>query len=101
MADPGADARNETVKIRVAAMVATLTASGVATAADRPSGLDVYLTCRDDLKVICPSSGLFNLDALKRCMKNNFSQLGPRCQAVVVRYQNGRPELASRSDPPR
>ena len=84
----------------VAAIVAAFAATGVASAADQPSGLDVWLTCRDDLKVVCPNSGLFNLGALKRCMKDNFSQLGPRCQSVVVRY-HGRPELASRSDPPR
>jgi hypothetical protein len=86
------------VKIRLAAVVATLAASGVASAADRPSGLDVWLTCRDDVKVVCPNTGLFNLDAMKRCMKDNFSQLGPRCQAEVVRYHNARPELAARSD---
>lgn len=89
------------MKPGVAPVVATFAASGVASAADRPSGLKVYLTCRDDQKVICPSSGLFNRDGLERCMKNNFSQLGPRCQAVVVRYQNGRPEPASRTDAPR
>jgi hypothetical protein len=89
------------VKMRLAAIVAALAASGVASAADRPSGVDVWLTCRDDVKAICPNAGLFNLDALKRCMKDNFGHLGPRCQAVVVRYQDGRPELASRSDPPR
>ena len=86
------------MKIRLAAIVAAFAASGVASAADRPSGLDVWLTCRDDVKVVCPNTGLFNLDAMKRCMKDNFSQLGPRCQAAVVRYHNARPELAARSD---
>jgi hypothetical protein len=84
-----------------AAIAAALAASGVASAADSPSGVDVWLTCRDDVKVICPNAGLFNLDALKRCMKDNFGQLGARCQAAVVRYRNGRPELASRNEPPR
>jgi hypothetical protein len=89
------------VKMKLAAVVVAFAASGVASAADRPSGLDVWLTCRDDVKVVCPNGGLFNLGALKRCMKDNFSQLGPRCQAVVVRYHNGQAELASRSEPPR
>jgi hypothetical protein len=89
------------VKRRVAAVVIAFGASGVATAADRPSGLDVWMTCRDDLKIVCPNSGLFDLGALKRCMRNNFSQLGPRCQSAVVRYQSGKSELVSRSDSPR
>ena len=89
------------MKIRLAAIVAAFAASGVASAADRPSGLDVWLTCRDDVKVVCPNAGLFDIPEMKRCMKDNFSQLGPRCQAVVVRFQNSRPELASRGDPTR
>jgi hypothetical protein len=89
------------VKMRLAAIVVAFAAGGVASAADRPSGLDVWLTCRDDVKVVCPNAGLFDLSGMKRCMKDNFGQLGARCQAVVVRYQNGRAELASRGDPPR
>ena len=61
----------------------------------------MWLTCRDDVRVFCPNTGLSNISALKRCMKDNFSQLGPRCQAAVVRYRIGAPELASRSEPPR
>jgi len=89
------------VKLKVAAIIAAFAASGVASAADRPSGVDVWLTCRNDVKVVCPNAGLFDLSGMKRCMKENFSQLGPRCQAAVVRYHSGRPELASRGDPPR
>jgi hypothetical protein len=89
------------MKTRAAAIAVVFATCGVASAADRPSGLEVWLTCRNDVKVTCPNTGLFNLSALKRCMKDNFSHLGPRCQSVVVRYQNGQPELASRSDPPR
>ena len=89
------------MKMRLAAIAAAIAFSGAASAADRPSGLDVWLTCRDDVKVVCPNTGLFNVSGMKRCMKDNFSQLGLRCQAAVVRYQNGRAELASRGDPPR
>ena len=87
--------------MKAAAIAAALAACGVANAADRPSGFDVWLTCRNDVRLICPGAGLFNLGVLKRCMKDNFSRLGVQCQSVVVRYQNSQPELASRGDPPR
>jgi hypothetical protein len=89
---------NAAAKMKFAAIVAVLVVGGVASAADRPSGLDVWLTCRDDVKMVCPNSSLLNVDGLKRCMKDNFSQLGPRCRAAALRYQSSRPELASRGD---
>ncbi len=87
------------MKIGPATVIAVIAAGGTASAAGRPSGLDVWLTCRNDVKVVCPNTGLFHLSALKLCMREKFSQLGPKCQSVVVRYQDGRPVLASRSDP--
>lgn len=66
-------------------------------AADRPSGLEVWQTCREDGKVVCPGMGPLNQGELKSCMKDNFSQLGPRCQTIIRRYQEGRREVANRS----
>jgi hypothetical protein len=59
-------------------------------AADRPSGLEVWQTCREDARVVCPGLGPLNQGALKSCMKGNFSQLGSRCQTVIRQYQEGR-----------
>jgi hypothetical protein len=59
-------------------------------AADRPSGLEVWQTCREDAKIVCPGLGPLNQGALKSCMKGNFSQLGSRCQTIIRRYQEGR-----------
>ena len=61
-------------------------------AADRPNGLEVWQTCREDIRTVCPGRGILNLGALKSCMKVNFSQLGSRCQTVIRRYQGGRRE---------
>ena len=65
-------------------------------AADRPSGLEVWQTCREDARVVCPGKGPLNQGPLKSCMKANFSQLGARCQAIIRRYQEGHPEVANR-----
>jgi hypothetical protein len=89
------------VKLQFAAVILSVAVGSVASAAGRPSGFDVWMACRGDIKVVCPHEGLFNLGALKTCMKVNFSQLGPRCQEVVVGHQISRPELASRTDPRR
>lgn len=66
-------------------------ALAAATAASaHPSGLQAWLTCQRDIHAVCPGAGLFHLGALKACMRENFSQLGERCQSVVRDYQAGR-----------
>jgi hypothetical protein len=78
--------------------VAALFICGAASAAEavqRPSGFEVWRTCSSDIRVVCPHAGIFNLGALKSCMKDNFAQLSSRCQAAVSRYQQGRREVAS------
>ena len=68
---------------------------GAAEATASPSGLEVWLTCRHDIGAVCPHTGIFHLQAMKNCMRQNFDQLGERCQTVVRRYQEGRRQVAS------
>jgi len=62
----------------------------IAAAAERPSGFDVWQTCRGDIRTVCPGKGILNLGELKSCMRVNFSQLGARCQTIIRRYEGVR-----------
>lgn len=64
--------------------------------AERPSGLEVWQACREDARIVCPGMGPLNQGALKSCMKDNFSQLGQRCQTIIRLYQEGRRYVANR-----
>ena len=59
-------------------------------AAERPSGFDVWQTCHDDIRTVCPGKGILNLGELKSCMRVNFSQLGARCQTIIRLYETAR-----------
>jgi hypothetical protein len=77
--------------LRATTLIATLAICSAAGAAERPSGLEIWQTCRNDLRVVCPSAGI-NPDAIKSCVKANFNQLSARCQAVILRRQDARRE---------
>jgi hypothetical protein len=59
-----------------------------------PSGLDVWLTCQQDIKTVCPGTGLMHMTALKACMKENLGEMSERCQTVVKGYQAARQAAA-------
>ena len=86
------------MRATLAAIVIALAAGAAASAADRPSGLDVWRSCRDDMKLICPNVGLLDPGAIKHCMTINFSRLGARCQTMAIRYREGSPDFASHKD---